>query len=364
MIPISRQITRGLLRTLWIVALLVLGVFFLYKIKTLFVYLLLALVLTLVGNPIVSFLKERLRFSKTLAVAVTLLLFLSLLLGFLYLLYPLISTQVENVSQEGFKHFEDDFNALLLDIQNTLNSFGFNFDFTSTNPLSKFITEEEIGLLLNNLLTFIGNFIVGLGATFFITFFFLRDKAIFIYQFKKFILPDDHTDKIMITINKIENLLSRYFLGLSIQLLIFGFVCYLALVIVGVKSAVIIALISALLNIVPYIGPLIANVIAALFTLLTFIDDDFSSVALPKAITISIAYIVIQFIDNNFLQPYIFSNSVKSHPLEIFLVILVFSFLGGVFGMIIAVPFYTSLKVILKEFMPENRIIRLFTKDI
>ena len=278
--------------------------------------------------------------------------------------YPLIASQVENLSQEGIKHFEDDFNTLLGDIETTLASFGFQLDLTSKNPLSKLLTEEKLSLYINSALNLMGEVPVGLGATFFITFFFLKDKTIFLYQFKKYILPDDHTDRIMTTLAKIEHLLSRYFIGLSIQLLIFGFACYILLLVVGVKSAIVIALISALLNIVPYIGPLIANVLASLLTILTFIDQDFTSVVLPKAITVCVAYIIIQFIDNNFLQPYIFSNSVKSHPLEIFLVILVFGFIGGVFGMIIAVPFYTSLKVILKELLPENRIVHLFTKDI
>lgn len=364
MLPLSKEISRGLLRTLWKLTLLIIAAFLLYKIRSVFVYLLLALILTLISNPIVCFLKDKCKFSKNLAVSSTILLFLILLLGFLSMFYPLIKTQAENLSQEGFKHLETDINQLFINIENTLTSFGFSIDITTINPLTKLLNEETLKTFIHYIFTFIGETSVGLGATFFITFFFLKDKAVFQYQFKKYILPDEHTDRILETLNKIEKLLSRYFIGLSIQLIIFGFVCYLLLLIVGVKTAIVIALISAILNIVPYVGPLVGNVLASVFTLLSFIGEDFSTVALPKAITVCIGYIVIQFLDNNFLQPYIFSSSVKSHPLEIFLVILISGLLGGVFGMIIAVPLYTSLKVMIKELFPDNKIVRLFTKDI
>ena len=91
---------------------------------------------------------------------------------------------------------------------------------------------------------------------------------------------------------------------------------------------------------------------------------DFSSVIVPKTIYIGIGYIVAQLIDNFFSQPYIFSNSVKSHPLEIFIIILVGGFLFGISGMIIAIPMYTAIKVIGKVFYSENKFIQKLTKNI
>jgi predicted PurR-regulated permease PerM len=75
-------------------------------------------------------------------------------------------------------------------------------------------------------------------------------------------------------------------------------------------------------------------------------------------------YVIAQLIDNFFSQPYIFSKSVKSHPLEIFLIIIIGGLLFGITGMILAVPSYTVLKVILKEFLSENRIVRSLTKGL
>lgn len=364
MLPLSREISRGLLRTVGILSLLAVGAFLLYQIRSVFIYLLLAIILTLIGNPIVCFLKDRCKLSKTLAVSLTLVLYLLLLMGFLAMFYPLILTQAENLSQEGLKHVENDINQLMADIQRGFASFGVDINLSQLNPMAHLINEDTLGTIINGFFSFVGEFSIGLGATFFITFFFLKDKSVFIYQFKKYILPDDHTDRIMDTLLKIEQLLSRYFLGLSVQLVIFGTICYIVLLLVGVKSALVIALLSAILNIVPYIGPLVANVLASLSALLTFMGDDFTGEALPKAITVSVLYILIQFVDNNFLHPYIFSSSVKSHPLEIFLVILIFGLLGGIFSMVIAVPLYTSCKVIVKELLPDNRVVQLFTKNI
>ena len=101
-----------------------------------------------------------------------------------------------------------------------------------------------------------------------------------------------------------------------------------------------------------------------LLTMTTFIDADFSTVILPKAIYVLIGLTVGQLIDNFFSQPFIFSTSVKSHPLEIFLIIIIAGLLFGVVGMVVAVPGYTAIKVILKEFLAENSFVKKLTKNL
>ena len=122
------------------------------------------------------------------------------------------------------------------------------------------------------------------------------------------------------------------------------------LLIFGVKDAVVIAFLCAILNLIPYIGPLIGIVLMSFLTMTSYLGEDFSSIVIPKTIYVIIGYIIAQLIDNFFSQPYIFSNSVKSHPLEIFLIILVGGILFGIAGMILAIPTYTVLKVFLKVF--------------
>jgi predicted PurR-regulated permease PerM len=180
----------------------------------------------------------------------------------------------------------------------------------------------------------------------------------------KKLIPDSHEDQILNSFEKINHLLSRYFIGLLLQLFIVFILYLIVLLIFGIENAFVIAFLCAVLNIVPYVGPLIASVLAATLTMFSNLDQDFQTEILPITLYVMIGFWIVQIIDNNVSQPIIFSKSVSSHPLEIFLVILIVGFLFGIIGMIIAVPLYTILKVFGKEFFPENKIIQLLTKNI
>lgn len=163
---------------------------------------------------------------------------------------------------------------------------------------------------------------------------------------------------------KIKNLLSRYFIGLVLQILILFVIYTIILLILGIPNALVIAFLCALLNLIPYIGPLIGGSLMIILTMTGNLGEDFSSVILPKSIYVLIGFIIGQLVDNFVSQPVIFSNSVKSHPLEIFLIIIIGGLLFGVTGMIIAVPAYTAIKVVLKEFLAENKIVKSLTKNL
>ena len=132
----------------------------------------------------------------------------------------------------------------------------------------------------------------------------------------------------------------------------------------GVKDALIIAFLCALLNLIPYVGPMIGAVVISVLTISNFMDADLQSVILPKTLYVLIGFFFTQFIDNVFSQPIIFSNSMKSSPLEIFIVTLVIGTLFGIAGMVVAIPAYTVLKVILKAVFPNNKLVQLLTAKI
>ena len=136
------------------------------------------------------------------------------------------------------------------------------------------------------------------------------------------------------------------------------FVFYLLLLlIIGVENSLAIAFICAVLNIIPYLGPLISIILMIILSatnnLNTFIFDDF----LINSIWLLTGFTFIQMIDNFLLQPYIFPSSIKSHPLEVFVVIIFFGLLFGIFGLIIAIPIYTTIKVIYSSFFDTRKII-------
>ena len=360
----SKIVANGILRALAILALASISLYFLYQIQTVLIYLIISLILMLIGSPILDFFIKRLKFRHTLATIATLFIFIVFISIFVLMFIPLISSQGQNLYLLKTTDIEKNITQLLNQISAFLESYHIDSAkiVKEINITSK-INFNFIPNFLNAVLGAISSLGIGLASVLFITFFFLKDRRYFIAGAKTFI-PDTQEVKIMNSLHKIDHLLSRYFIGLLLQLFIVFILYLIVLFIFGIPNPFIIAFLCAVLNIVPYIGPLIASVLAAILTMLENLGSDFQSEILPTTIYVLIGFWIVQIIDNNFSQPLIFSKSVSSHPLEIFIVILIAGFLSGILGMIIAVPLYTILKVIGKEFFPENKIIQLLTKNI
>ena len=360
----SKTLANGILRATGILIAIALLLNFLYLIQSVIIFLVVALILTLIGNPILDFFKRRLKFKHTLATVATLLIFVWIIIGFILLFVPLILAQGESLSVLNTAQIESN----LIQLTNQVSVFleSHNIDASKIIKESNISSKLDFNFIpnfINSILATISSFGMGLVSVLFITFFFLKDRIAFIIGFKK-IIPDIHEVQILNSLDKINHLLSRYFIGLLLQLFIVFILYLFVLLIFGVNNAVVIAFLCGILNIVPYVGPLIASVLAAVLTMIGNLGSDFQGVILPTTLYVLIGFFIVQLIDNNVSQPMIFSKSVSSHPLEIFLVILIAGFLFGIIGMIIAVPFYTILKVVGKEFFPDNIIIQLLTKNI
>lgn len=360
----SRIISNGILRALTTILIIGAVLYFLYEIQTVIVYLCISLILCLIANPLVQFLKNKLKFSNSLAATTTIILFILAMVGFILLFVPLIISQANNLSlldtnhlQEQFvqteKSIETYFNIQHVDLNKVLKDSKITsmFDFTY---FTRFI---------NSIMGFMADMGMGLVSVFFITFFFIKDQESFKNQARR-ILPDTNEDKILNSITKINHLLTRYFVGLLLQLTVVFILYLIVLIIFGNKNAFVIAFLCAILNVIPYIGPIIGTTLAGILTMISLIGKDFQSEILPTTIYVIIGFLVVQAIDNNISQPIISSKSVNSHPLEIFLVILISGITFGIVGMIIAIPVFTMVKVILKEFFPDNKIVSVLTERI
>lgn len=357
----SKIIANGIVRAVLIIAAIYIGLIFLFKIQNMLLYLFVALIVSMIASPIVYFLKRRLRFPHVVAVIVTLVFLLSLLAGFIYLFVPLIITQSENLSLLDTAKLQQDLNILIAQVN---DYFGIDTEkLLKESDLTSKLDFNFIPNLVNSILGIVSGFGVGLASVLFITFFFLKDRKLFTIGAKK-ILPEAHEDKIINSFRKINHLLSRYFIGLIVQMSILFVLYLIVLLIFGVENAFIIAFVTALLNIIPYIGPLIATALVLILTMLGHIGPESQGEMFSTTLYVFIGYCVAQFIDNNITTPLVFSNSVNSHPLEIFIVILASGFVFGVLGMIVAVPLYTAIKVVAKEFWPRNPVVRILTKDI
>ena len=360
----AKNISRGIIDSVLKLGLISLGILLMLELKVLLVYLVVAAIISLIGRPIALFLKNKLKFNNLLAASTSLLVLVGVLFGFISLFIPLVVQQGENLSLLNV----DELGYKLEKLTNEIILF-FNFDPTNIEQYSSaknIINIENLGVIpefLNHLLSILGNFTIGLFSVTFISFFLLKDSHILENAILVFV-SDKSEGRLKKSFEKIKNLLSRYFLGLLLQISILMFIYSIVLLIFGIKNAIVIAFLCALLNLIPYIGPLIAAVLMIFLTMTSNLEADFSSVILPKTIYVMIGFFIGQLIDNFVSQPFIFSNSVKSHPLEIFIVILAGGSLMGTTGMIVAIPLYTAIKVIFKTFMAKNKIVRSLTQDL
>jgi len=360
----SNELSKGILKSIFTIITIALVLFVLYKISTVLIYIIISIVFTLIANPIVLFLKSKLKFKNTIAVISTLFIFLILISCFVLMFVPLIIEQGQNLSLLNINSLEKNY----ADVANNLSVYlaHHNIDILKIINSTNFTSSLDYKIIpefFNSLINTLGNFGMGVASVFFISFFLLKDRENFFTIFKS-IIPVNQKSQILSSIDKITNLLSRYFIGLLLQLLIIFILNGLVFLIFGVSNAFTIALLCAILNIIPYVGPLIGVFVAATLIMISGISGDFINDAIPKTLYVLIGMFIVQLIDNNISQPIIFSKSTKSHPLEIFLVIVISGILFGIVGMIIAVPSYTVLKVVGKNFFPENKIIKALTKNI
>ena len=360
----SNIITNGILKAIGILVGIFLLLLFLYKIQSVIVYISIAAVISLIGLPIVRFLKNKLKFNNTFAVIITIILLIGLVIGLIGMFIPLVIEQGQNLSLLNIEELE-------ITIENLYNKIVSFFSagnievgesFTKSNLLSK-IDYSVIPNFLNSMVSGFGSFSIGLFSVLFITFFFLKDSKLLEEGIMTFV-PSGKEDGSKRSLNTIKDLLSRYFVGLVFQILILFIIYTVVLLVFGVDNAIVIAFLCALLNLIPYVGPMIGGVLMMFLTMTSFIGSDFQTVILPKTIYVMAGFLLGQLVDNFFSQPVIFSKSVKSHPLEIFLVIIIAGLLFGIIGLIIAIPAYTAIKVILKEFLSSNKIVQQLTKNL
>lgn len=286
----SRTIALGILKAVGALSLICLFLYFIYQIQTVLIYITIAVIFSMIANPVVEILRKKLKFSNSLAVVVTLLIFILLLLGLVSLFVPLITSQGNNLSLLDTQAIE----------QRLISLYG-QFDKYLTNhniDLDKIIKESDLTSkfkfnyftdFFNSVIGTISSFGIGLITVFFISFFFLKDKVQFIIGMKK-LLHDSNEDKILNSLDKTRHLLTRYFIGLLVQLTIICILYLIVLLIFGVENAFVIAFLCAILNIIPYIGPFIGSILAGILTMLSTINSDFQTVTLPTTLYVTIGF--------------------------------------------------------------------------
>lgn len=335
-------------------------------------YILVAAVISLMGKPLVDLLC-RLKYKsiyipKWIASTIVICTMWGIAIILVTIFVPIIYTKIQAFAVTGIENFALYANKPLQEISNFLYS---RFNYTMT--LSSDALVSEIYARLNTIVTssvssvasvidFITSAFVALFSITFITFFFLKENQLF-DNGVVMLFPQKYEKNIREAIYSSIALISKYLLGLAGESTIKIIVITIGLYFIGLDfgTAFMIGVITGVLNVIPYIGPLIG---AGIALLIAGASPDLHQELNRIMIQMIILLGIFQLIDNIILQPYIYSNSVKAHPLEIFLVILIAGSMAGVWGMLLAIPAYTVIRVFAKIFFNKLMLVQKLTGKI
>lgn len=373
--PNSPYSLSRIVRFIIVTATLLLVGFLLWYFSTIVAYILASVVLSLIGKPIVNLL-EKIRFGRfyvpdTLAAFITLILLWGILGGFLALVIPGVALQVDKFSQV-------DSSAILNALQEPIDKLvlwleAHNIQFAGHQSLEEYVNEQVIGAfslsafsnLFGTLFGFLGELSVAVFSISFITFFFLRDQTLF-YKAVMSATPERYEEKVRQIIADSRVLLTRYFVGIAIQITLIMLCVTIGCLIIGLnfQLSLTIGFAAGLFNIVPYVGPLAGGAFGIMLAITNNLDLDFYTGTMPLIIEMIVMLSIVHILDNVVFQPVIFSKSVKAHPLELFIVLLIAGNVGGLVGMVLAIPGYTFIRIILKQFFNNFKIVRKLTRGI
>lgn len=372
----ERSIDR-LARYIIILGTLAIAAVLCYLFSSVLAYILLAFVVSLIGQPVFRLLKKiRIKGKSApdaLLAVITLLVIFALLFLLIMQVVPVVSGILRDASLMNAQDSMDTHNLI-----NRINDWiisvvpwvGEDFDGVQMliQKLSEVVDLSNIPSILGSVASAVAGIAVGLFSVLFISFFFVKDESLF-GRIIGSIVPDTIEDKVQKTVLDIERLLSRYFVGLLME--IFGVVLLDCLGLwliarIGFNYALGIAFIAGLLNIIPYVGPLIGEAIGVVLCLILKYG---AGVGLNVniwifALIVLAIMLAVQLIDNFIYQPLIYSTSIKAHPLEIFIVLLIAGHIGGIVGMLIAIPAYTVIRVIASRFFYDFKIVRRLIPDV
>lgn len=344
-----------------------------YFFSDIIAYLCIAAVITLIGRPIMDLLYKVKIKTFTIPPVVAAVITLCTIIGTFILLFSLfIPTLAEQTIklQEAVdvSDVENGISAPVASIEawihaNNLAEDGFELLPYLQDVMREFLQSIQISGIASRVLGITGSLFIGLFSVAFISFFMLKERQIGRNMIQA-LLPDHIEGKVDGVMVDIRKLLSRYFIGVLIEVLLVGGLIAIGLGILGVENAAVIGFFAGLFNVIPYVGPIIGGIIGLVFTVIGSLDMDFYTEILPLMGKVFAVFAVVQMLDNFVFQPFIYSSSVKAHPLEIFIVILMGANLAGIGGMILAIPVYTILRVIAAEFFSQFEVVRSITGNM
>lgn len=335
-------------------------------------YIVIATFLSLMGNPLVRRL-NKIKIGKRmiphgLSAAITLITMVLIFGLFVLIIVPLIIQQANVIASIDINAVVDHYRGPM----ESFNEFLVQYNVISSGETIAQYLEAQIADLLDltrftnffaNLVSATGSVLMGTFIILFLTFYFLLEENLM----KKFILiltPDEHVEHIERVLHDSKFLLVRYFHGILLEIVIMMTIESAGLLIFGVPNAILIGFFGGLMNVIPYLGPIIGATLGIILASLSELSMGNYDAVFLTILTVAAVFAGANLVDNFVLQPQIYSRNVKAHPVEVFLVIIVGGKLAGIAGMILAIPTYTVVKVIAREFAQRMKLVKFLTRKM
>ncbi|PKO95770.1 MAG: AI-2E family transporter [Bacteroidetes bacterium HGW-Bacteroidetes-7] len=338
------------------------------------IYIIISAVLSLIGKPLMDRLTaisiRNFSIPKSVAAAITLGVMFTIIISIFLFIAPLagkLFTSINTIEIESLGvMIADPLKDLNNFIINTFPTLGMDFRIENIviDEFQKIFTTSSVASFFASVTSLLFNTVIAVLVVSFITFFFLKEQNMFDNMVIA-LFPDRYEENVKRALSSVNRLLVRYFIGISLQT-----VCIVVLNTLGLyfiagldfSLAIVLASLTGILNIIPYVGPWIGAFFGVLFTLTIQTPEGVEVGGL--IIKLIAVFLSTQIIDNFVLQPLIFSNSVKAHPLEIFIVLLIAASVAGVIGMLVAIPSYTVIRVFAREFFSHFKLVQKLTDKI
>ena len=356
----------------YIIALTVVAVicFLAWYFSNILTNILIAAVLSVMGRPLVHLL-DSFRFGKwhiphDICALITLMVLAGLLSTLFLFLVPLFSQIIQQIAAIDMDQIVENLSAPLHEINLFLHKYApdIETDFTVqrlfAQHVSSFISNFDFTRSFSSVANTIINLGIGIFTVCFVTFFFLKEKDMF-NNIVISLFPEKYEQHASRALHSTNQLLARYFIGICIETLAITILNTIGLTLFcgfDFKLAIVLAFASGVLNVIPYIGPIVGGIIGILFGILGYYHAAAGVSLILFILPIAMVYTITNMIDVFVFQPSIYSQSVKAHPLEIFLVILVAGSIGGIVGMLVAIPAYTVIRVFAGEFFNHFKVVQ------
>jgi predicted PurR-regulated permease PerM len=340
--------------------------------RSVVVYILASAVLAIIGRPVVNALSSlhvgKFRVPRWASAMVTLVLMWVAIVGLCMLIVPLVVKKVKSLASLDLRSALSNIQQPLEQLQTYIEAYSIiphdevSLSEILINWLREVLDYGTINAAFSSVVDLSLSVLVVFFSVSFITFFFMKEEGLF-YSMVTAIFPQRYKENVNRALDKVSNLLSRYFVGLVCESVILMVVVSVTMIAFGMNTtdACFIGVIMGVMNVIPYAGPLMGGIASMFIGVVSPIDG--CTIGYTIGVIVG-SLLVIKGLDDFVLQPLLYSERVKAHPLEVFIVILLAGSLAGIVGMLLAIPAYTVVRVFAKEFFSQFSLVKRLTENV